>query len=267
MEAYLSKKYSSLLDIEDVESLFEKLKETYGSIGKTAAVCGVARSTAYGWEKANYLKSITRTKILKTSLEKNLIETLAFLTDKSKERTSDLLHIYLSSIYQEAIRKDRGDFQNLLNRILAARREHFGLIQDSLQDEVSKMMSVLTKRAAGFQISLPQDSLDMLTSNHLLEVMPYLMRDIFVEGADLSQIASRYNVPLEVPMTLDSIWKTVFPKLGTTFAQPTAISRSGWVDTHKLPYLRLFKGSSKWFPVEPNAADTAREDPARLYRS
>jgi len=262
MEKYLSQKYSSLLDTEDVESLFEKLKQTYGSTRKTANICGVARSTAYGWEKAKYLKSITRTKILRASLEKNLTETLSFLTNKSKERTSDLLLTYLSSIYQKAIREDKKTFQNLLNQILVARREHFGLIQDALQDEVDKIMSVLTRRAAEFQISLPQDSLDMLKSSYLLEIIPDLMRDIFVEKADFSEIASRYSVPIEVPITLESFWKTVIPKFETTLAQQTAIGQK-WTDSNALARLRLDKSLKEWSPVGEHgiAADTTKAQP------
>lgn len=235
METHLSRKYSSLLDIEDVESLFEKLKQAYGSVRKTADICGVARSTAYGWEKAKYVKSITRTKILKASLEKNLIETLGFLTSKSKERTSDILLTYLSSFYQRAIRSDRENFQNLLNQILDARREHFGLIQDTLQDEVSKMISILSEKATEFQIPAPQDSLYMIKSSYLLEIMPDIMRDLFIERADLSEIANRYNVPLEVPMTLENVWKAVIPRFATTFAQQIA-TKGMWIDSLTLIY-------------------------------
>jgi len=249
METYLSRKYSSLLDIEDVESLFEKLKQAYGSIRKTADRCGVARSTAYGWEKAKYVKSITRTKILKASLEENLIETLGFLTNKSKERTSDLLLTFLSSIYQKAIKEDRKAFQNPLHQFIGARREHFGLIQDTLQDEVGKMLSILTERAKEFQIPTPQDSLDMLKSSYLLEIMPDLMRDIFVERADLSEIGNRYSVPLEVPITLESVWKAVIPKFETTFTQQTT-TKGLWIDYLTLIGVTWTKGFREWSHVD-----------------
>jgi len=215
METNLSTKYSSLLDIEDVESLFEKLKEIYGSIRKAADKCGVARSTAYSWEKAKYVKSITRTKILKASLEENLIQTLGFVAGKSKERASDLLLTYLSSIYQEAIGKDRENFQNLLNQFLNARREHSGLIQDTLQDEVSEIMSILTERAKEYQIPLLPDPLDMIQSSYILEIMPDLIREIFVEGTSLGEIAKKHDIPLEVPLAFENAWNTIIFRFRT----------------------------------------------------
>lgn len=262
METYLSRKYSSLLDIEDVESLFEKLKQAYGSIRKTADKCGVARSTAYGWEKAKYVKSITRMKILKASLEVNLIETLGFLTNKSKERTSDLLLTYLSSIYQRAIREDIEIFPNLLLRFLDARREHFGLIQDALQDEVGEMMSILTERATEFQIPLAQDSLDMIKSSYLLKIMPDLIHDIFIERADLSEIANRYGVPLEVPTTLENVWKAIIPRFATTFAQQTT-TKGLWIHARSLVLIHVRLRAQKWLPVEELLSESNDYTPTR----
>lgn len=270
METYLSKKYSGLLDIEDVESLFEKLKQTYGSIRKTANKCGVARSTAYGWEKANYVKSITKMKILKKSLEDNLIETLGFLANKSKERTSDLLLTHLSSIHQRAIREDRENFRNLLLKFLNTRREHFGLIQDTLEDEVNSMLSILAERATEFQLPLPQDSLDMLKSSYLLEIMPDLMHDLFIERAGLSEIVNTYSVPLEVPMTLKNVWKEVIPKLATTFAQQIA-TKGMWIDSFAIIQVGTWSGSfQEWPRVEELSRKSPRHvtlKPKRLARA
>jgi hypothetical protein len=262
MESHLSQKYSSLLEIEDVESLFERLKQTYGSIRKTADIVGVARSTAYGWEKARYLKYVTRTKILKASLETNLIETLAFLTSKSKDRTSDLLLAYLSSMYQEAVKADRAGFENLLSQIMTARREHFGLIGDTLQDEISEMLSSLSERATRFQISLPQDSLDMLRPSYLLEIMPDLLGDIFVRREDVSEIAKRYSVPPAVPLTLESIWEAVFPKFKATSSQRLGVE--SWLDRHVFPHSGLAQVSQQWSSrelLEAESADTTKPQP------
>lgn len=270
METYLSRKYSGLLDVEDVENLFEKLKQKYGSIRKTAERCGVARSTAYGWEKANYVKLITKTKILEASLKDYLMETLGFLTNKSKERTSDLLLTYLSSIYQKAIVEERETFQNLFYQILSARREHFGLIQDTLQDEVSKMMSILTEKAFKFQISFPRDSLDMIKSSYLLEMIPNLTRDIFVERADLSEVANRYNIPPEVPMILENAWKAVMPTFAKTFAQQTTLGVL-WVHSRRLfhPAHGVRWGMRAWSQVEElpgkSAESIAMKESAHTY--
>jgi len=264
METYLSKKYSGLLDIEDIENLFENLKQAYGSIRKTANKCGIARSTAYGWKEAKYVKSITKTKILKASMDDDLTETLGFLSNKSKERTSDLLLTYLSSIYQKAIREDREIFPNLLLKFSNARREHFGLIKDTLQDEVNKMMSVLAERATEFQIPLPRDSLDMVESSYLLELLPDLVHDIFIERADLRETANRYNVPLEYPMTLQNAWEVVVSRFTTTFAQQRArmqewlqlkkISPKSpeFVDTETKTFARAnTTRANTWIPLQP----------------
>ncbi len=270
METHLSSRYSSLLDVEDVEYLFEKLKQANGSISKAVVQCGVARSTVYGWQKANYVKSVTKMKILKASLEKNLIETLGFITSRSKERTSDLLFTYLSSIYQKALREDRGSFQNLLKQILDARRVHFGLIQDSLQDEVSEMLSVLTERAREFRINLPEDSLDMIRSSYLLKIIPDLTRDIFVEAADVGEIANRYSVPLEVPRILEESWKAITPKFPETFAQQITPGEH-WVDFKRLvqpvSVARREKSSAEWAEVDKLSVESSPPVIARGRRS
>lgn len=235
METYLTKKYSSLLDIEDVESLFETLKQIYGSIGKAADRCGVARSTAYRWETAKYVKSITKIKILEASLKEKLVETLSFLSNKSKERTSDLLLTYLSSIYQKALRETPENFPNLLLQFANARQNHFGLIQDTLQDEINSMMSILAEKAVEFQVSFPQDSLDMIKPSYLLKIIPDLMHEMFVEKIKMSEIVNRYHVPLEVPTTLENAWSAVIQSFGTTFAQQTQPQRL-WVTTKLLTY-------------------------------
>ncbi|NIO38161.1 hypothetical protein GTO27_10745 [Candidatus Bathyarchaeota archaeon] len=201
---------------------------------------------------------MTKKKILKASLEDNLTETLDFLTSKSKERTSDLLLTYLSSIYQKAIKQDRDNFQNLLHQILRARREHFGLIQDTLQDEISDMMSILTEKAAGFQIYPPQDSLDMIKSSYLIEIMPDLTRDILVERADLSEVANRYSIPLEVPRVLVTSWKAVM----TTFTKPFAgqtMPQRDWICSRKVIQPVRARAVYRWWAPVKDVPDEPPE--------
>lgn len=202
LEDYLSQKYANILDAEDVEDLFKNMTRVYGSMLKAAEKCGVARTTAYGWQRANYLKSVTKMKVLKAGLEANLIETLKLLTNKSEDRSADLLFTYLSSIYQKAIEVGQTNFQQILEHFLAARHKHYGLIRDTIQNEVTLMVQTLATKAMELQIPFPQDPIENIEPTYLLEIIPDIVTDLAVERVDPIEIVNRYGVPIEVPNTV-----------------------------------------------------------------
>jgi len=227
MYSDLSQKYAGLLDVEDVEELFKKLTESYGSLNLAARACGIARTSVYGWENANYVKSITKKKVLNACLKRDITETLNFITSRSKEKTADLLITYLSSMYQKAIEKSASKevFQNLLSQFLKARDEHFGFIQDTLEDEVRTMLTTLSEKAIDFGVFIPLDSTDMIKPSYLLEIAPSIIKDVFVKRIDKIEVSRKYNISIEIPTIFERALEEILPKGITTAQQPATFEK------------------------------------------
>jgi len=203
MFSSLVERHAYLLDVEDAIDLFDNLARIYHGIKGASARCGIARSTRYIWEEAEYIKLETKKKVLDASLNERPAETLDFLMKKSKENTADLLLMYLSIIYQRALDEsiDSEAFENLLNTFLTARRNHFGLISDEIEDDVNEMLMVLEGEAKKRDITPSPDTLNMIKPRYLLEIMPNVVSDI-VQKKDLLAVSRKYDVPMEVPQAL-----------------------------------------------------------------
>jgi hypothetical protein len=221
LEEYLSQKYAYILDAEDIEELFANVTEAEGSIQKAVDRCNVARTTPYGWKKANYVKTITKMKILKASLETNLTETLRLLTRKSKDRTSDLLLTYMNVIYQKSFNTSREEFERILNRFLNAKQEHHGLIHDLLQDEVTLISKELAKKARELEITVPQDSIENIEPMVIMDIIPDIILDLVSKKLKPLEIANRYGVPIEIPLIIENALEPVISS-STTLSAPTA---------------------------------------------
>jgi hemerythrin superfamily protein len=231
MEEYLAQKYAHILDAEDIMELFENIKNVYGSIQKAAAKCDVARTTPYGWEQANYVKTITKIKVLKASLEANLIETLRVLTNKSKDRTGDLLLAYMTAIYQKAIDINQPEFEQILDRFLVTRQEHNGLIRDTLYDEVTLMTQTIAEKAMRLQINLPQDSIEHIEPLHILEIIPDIVWDLVMKRLDPIAITNKYGVPIEIPITIQGALEPIISGSTKLTTQPVT---DVWIGYGKL---------------------------------
>lgn len=219
MVSSLAERYAHLLDVEDVIDLFDNLAGIYNGIEGASARCGIARSTPYGWEEAEYIKLETKKKVLDASLNERPTETLDFLMKKSKEKTADLLLMYLSIIYQRALDEsiDFEAFENLLNTFLTARRNHFGLISDEIEDDVNEMLTVLEEEAKKRDITPSPDTLNMIKPRYLLEIMPNVVSDI-VQKKNLLAVSRKYNVPMEVPQALSMALEGVtIPRITLSF--------------------------------------------------
>ncbi len=231
VEEYLSRKYAHILDAEDIMELFEKIKAVYGSIQKAAEKCDVARTTPYGWEEANYVKTITKIKVLKASLEVNLIETLNVLTNKSKDITGDLLLTYMTTIYQKAIDANQPEFDHILARFLAAKQENYGLIRDTLQDEVTLMTQTIAEKAMELQIALPQVPIEHIEPVHMLEIIPDIVLDLVLKRLDPLNITNKYGVPIEIPITIQGALEPVISSSTMLATKPDA---EHWINIGKL---------------------------------
>ena len=204
MEEYLSQKYAEILEAEDIIELFENVKKAFGSTEKAAEKCEIARTTPYAWNRVNYVKTITKTKVLKASLETNLISTLGLLTNKSKNRTGDILLAYLSAIFQEAMVEDQSNFENTLDRFLSVRQEYYGLINDALRDEVNLMYKTISEKALRLDINLPQNSIATIDTDRIIEMIPYVISDLAIRKIDPVEITNKYGLPLEIPLVINS---------------------------------------------------------------
>jgi hypothetical protein len=245
MEELLAQKYSNLVDAEDVEELFEKMRMVYGSKQKTADRCGIARSTPYRWPNANYVKSATKIKVLEASLKEKLLDTLELLTKRSKEKTSDLFLTYLSSVFQKAGSVDTGSFSLLLNKFLVARRENYGLIRDELQDEVRLMTQALEEKAIELHVPFSKNSIDTFESSQFLEILPDIIKDLIIEKTDVIEVANRYNVPLEIPITIKDTCTPFLqrPKPNVVTVQPKGWYHPAVIKTPKVENIRGFQES------------------------
>jgi len=168
---------------------------------------------------------------LKASIETNLIATLRVLTNKSKERSSDLLITYFSSIYQKAISVDQSNFRQFLNQFLTERREHYGLINDTIQNEVDTMLQSLAEKSIEFHIPFPSDTIDMIRPTQMLEILPNIVTELFIKRADPSEIMNKYNVPIEIPNVIRDAYNFVMPNPTRRDVQP---SDEQWHQVRKL---------------------------------
>lgn len=249
------------MDIEDVEELFKRLTESLGSLNLAAKACGIARTSVYGWENANYVKSITKKKVLTACLKRDLLETLNFLTLRIEEKTSDLLVTYLSSIYKKTIEQSANKeiFQKLLFQFLEARQEHFGFVNSSLEDTVSSMLTTLSEKAIEFGISIPLDPTDMIRPKYLLEIVPDVMKEVFEKRIDTIGVARKYNIPVEIPAIFEKAFEEILPKGITIAQQPATIERYIVLpidhEIAKMPSRRLIKLSEEGVNKVPSPID------------
>ena len=256
MEEYLSKKYAQILDAEDIMDLFETITDVYGSIEKAAEKCEVARTTPYGWKKANYVKTITKIKVLKASLQANLIKTLNVLTKKSKNRTEDVLLTYINTIYQKAIDANNLDFEPLMNLFFVTSQEHYGLIRDVLEDEIALMTKTLAEKAIEVGITLPPDPLEQIDQGYMLEIIPDIVFDLAMKKMNPIDITNKYGVPLEIPLTIQDALDPIISSSTKLTTEPLS---TPWVNYAELTAeAGMVTGVRRRNPYEPESPEVFR---------
>jgi hypothetical protein len=95
------------------------------------------------------------------------------------------------------------------------------------------MASTLAERARDCHIPIPQERVDMVRTSYLLEIIPDMMRSLIIERCSLSEIANRYSMPPEVPMSLENAWKAIMPE-STPTTQGQIVPTVEWTRANEL---------------------------------
>lgn len=173
MSNYLAEKYAGMLTEEDVGILFNLLAGSFdGNRSEAARQCGLTGKATYDWQSASYVKLGTKNKVLQASLTCNFIETVEYLLSRNSDRTLDLLRTILENLYANALESvDSDQFTRAYTNFEKVRTSHLGLIRDSIQSEVSEMMTPLREKAITFGIAVEPKSINDFSSQEFLNVL------------------------------------------------------------------------------------------------
>lgn len=198
MSHSIAKKYADLVIKEDLEHFLSLLLREHNLV-EVARKCRLTRRTIYKLERTANPRFKTKIGILKASIEENPSETLDFLLKRSKDKTVSVLMSYLSHLYSKTINAKQNPraFAVASRRFLEARKEHFGLISDEIDDEVNTMLRFLDDIALELRIQLPPESIETTKPEHLLETIPYIIRDVYFGEQTPPDLAKTYNVSPE----------------------------------------------------------------------
>lgn len=206
MSSILAEKYADLLSSEDVSKLFNNLEKALGSRTEAARICRLERKTTYDWEKTDEIRLRTKRRVLRAFLDSLPEEALKFMTERSVEKSVDILRIFLSAIYEGALNEQisREEFQRLTSKFEDIKRKYAGLILDNLEVEVGDMCRSLSEKGSDLGLTLPESPSDVVRLSKLSRVIPTLIRAISVRTpltAD-PEIAKDLNFPLEFVQSL-----------------------------------------------------------------
>jgi len=206
MSNIIVEKYANLLTVRDIIELFNGLEKTLGSRVEAAKMCRLERKTIYGWEKTGEMRLKTKKKVL-TALVDNLTEDiLEFITKRGFETSLDLVRIYLSYLYENAIDKvNIEEFTRLALKFEQARQEYSGLIADKLELEVGNMSRSLYDRASEIKISVPKAPIAIVNLQKVSPLVPALAK-IMILSPEITELelANRFNLPREFVSSLST---------------------------------------------------------------
>lgn len=249
---YIADKYAGILTKEHVSQLFNTLTERLqGNRSEAARQCDLTGKATYDWEKAGYVKSETRRKVLEACLRIDFLGTIEYLLNRSSERTVDILRTILSTIYAEAIETNsREQFSTLFDKFDTLKMRYRGLIRDQIEEEVADMMWFLSKKALELGIPLRQRSIKDLSAQELLEAIR-LTGDIYAENPTEAQRFAIEDLGLPTK-TLKTILPT-FEEL-SYMKEVKVVTGTGKLDWPKgasptEKYLAKFEENKKGIPV------------------
>jgi len=163
MSEYLAEKYAELLTKGDAMELFKLIENRFGTIKDACEAVGIERKTFYDWKKAvKEIKVKTKKKLLKFLLEEHPIDTLEFLTDRSAQRTIELLKLTLSTIYEHAIVSDREEFKRLSLKFANILRKYDEPLTHHIDVEISDMVMGFLRKSEELNISIEKPSVPLL---------------------------------------------------------------------------------------------------------
>jgi len=196
---YLVDKFADILTSRDILILFKNLERSAGSLRKAAIQCGLERKTIYDWKDKGGLKLSTKKKVLRSLLNVDPEETLAYMVERSSETATELLRTYLATIYEHAMRPGTGkdDFEVLLLRFEETRGRNASTILGKFEFEVGDMMVSLKQRAFELKITYDPQPPELTTLNRLTAVMPKLVTQLrsLSPSDDVHDIAQKFNLP------------------------------------------------------------------------
>jgi len=208
LSSMIAEKYAHMLTMREFVELYKKLEGTLGSRSLAARKCGIERRTIYGWDITKEIRLNTRERILSVLLEELTEDTLDFLTRKSLESLKDVLHTYLSSLYEKAMIEETSnqEFEKLALKFDQIRKRYEGIIDDNLQPEIGAMMQLTLMHAKELGLSLRPFPNEILRIKELSRIMPSLVKSISASTPCLpvDDIASQFSLPVEFVSTFST---------------------------------------------------------------
>jgi hypothetical protein len=188
----IAKKYADSLQGRDIRELFEELERIHGSISKAAKACALERKTIYDWKRqavSDNLRTRTKRKVVSALLEQLPEHTMRFMIDRMISRTRELLDIYLSTIYENAMReRTPAEFLRIAQEFGKSNVKYGGLLAGSREVETSGMIDQLWHRAEEFGVKLDVPPRRVYGSFELERRLPEALA-----------LACRVDRPSEVP--------------------------------------------------------------------
>jgi len=155
MSKHLADKYAELLTKGDVIELFKLIENRFGTIKGACKAIGIERKTFYDWKKpVKEIKIETKRKLLNFLLKEHPIDVLEFLTDRSVKRSTELLKLTLSTIYEHAIESDVMKFQVLTSRFIDVISKYDKPLTDYIETEISDMITSLLRKSEKLGVSI-----------------------------------------------------------------------------------------------------------------
>jgi hypothetical protein len=208
LSSLLAEKYANILTMKEFVELYKKLEETLGNRSLAARKCGIERRTIYGWDLTKEIRVKTRERILLALLEEMTEDTLDFLTKKNLESLRDVLHTYLSSIYEQAMSEEisNQEYERLAIKLDKIKKEYEGIIDDNLESEIGGMMQYTLTHAQELGLKIKQTPREILRISQFSRIMPDLIKTIsvFTPCYPIDGIASQFTLPVGFVSTLSA---------------------------------------------------------------
>jgi len=211
MSLYITKQYADMLTKEDVLQLFDQLQRKFGSRNKASKICGFTNKTTYEWEKVKYVKSTTKEKLLKASLQHNFLYTLEYLFNRSNRRNVNILSTFLSTLYSFLLESEsKNNFEKNYLTFFNFKTKNRGLIRDQIEDELSDMYFYLIPKANELKAQLPPIPTNDISSKELLDAIPLLCDMYLMNPSNQPKtIAHTINFPPDSVIKLWSIFEKI----------------------------------------------------------
>jgi len=229
LAGYLAERFADVLTSKDALELFKKLEQSLRSRSKAAAQCGLERKTVYNWEKNEILKLSTKKKVLSCLLEVDARQTLAYMVKRSAETAAELLNIYLTTLFEHAMKPDidRRRLELLLEEFEVARAKHESVILDRLETQVSEMLPFLQEKTSELGISYNPRQPEIIRMDSFASALPTIVRELQVaDNAGILGLSKKFGIQLPF---LESLAKSLreirYVRLSMTSLNDTSAGR------------------------------------------